>query len=76
MAICFLALGLSSCGDDPDRALTYSERKFLDSTLAAHQNVWRPVYDSVCTMKQDSMVQYYFDSLLRYELESIKKLEQ
>ena len=68
--------GLSACHQDPNKPLTFSERKQIDSLIVAHQKDWRAYYDSVCLLKQDSMVLYYFDSLLQEEIDAIKLLEK
>ena len=67
---------LSSCGDDPNRPLNRFERKYIDSVLINHQKEWQVYYDSTCVLKTDSMVRFYFDSLIQKEYEAIKKLEQ
>lgn len=67
---------VTSCGEDPNRPLTLSERKHVDSLIVAHKKTWSDHYDSICAKEQPALVQHLFDSLLQVEIKSIQKLEQ
>lgn len=66
----------ASCDSETNRALSLNERRHLDSLIAQHQQRWNLYYDSICTIQQDSLIHYYFDSLIRQEYQTMKKLEQ
>lgn len=67
---------LMGCGEDPNRPLTRTEKKYVDSILVVHKKTWSPYYDSICDLRQAKLVDHLYDSLLQAEIKSIQKLEQ
>ncbi|TVQ49015.1 MAG: hypothetical protein EA362_05125 [Saprospirales bacterium] len=76
LALIFATLGivLSSCVDDGPRPLNEAQRELKDSLILKGMRETATQQDSICEMEMDSLVNIFYDSLLRERLLEIEKL--
>ena len=67
------SLALLSCGEEPPLTLSWEERTLVDSLYKAEVVHLRPVMDSICDTRYDSLVNFYKDSLWVDRIEEIKE---
>lgn len=61
------------CTDDPPPTLTYKDREMVDSLFRLQADTLRPLYDSLCTARRDSLIKSKSDSLMEERLGEIEK---
>lgn len=68
-----LVLGLASCTEPPPPTLSYEDRNLVDSLYQEAVVLRRPLIDSVCDVRFDSLVFNYSDSLLPLRQQEIAR---
>jgi hypothetical protein len=76
LALVFATLGIvmSSCVDDRPRPLNQAQRELKDSLILKGMRETAGQQDSICELQLDSLVNVFYDSLLRERLLEIEKL--
>jgi hypothetical protein len=69
LSACFLP----ACTEDPPPALSYRDRELIDSLFRLQADTLRPIYDSLCIARMDSMVNRNVDSIMQERLAEIEK---
>lgn len=59
-----LFLSVFSCTEDPPPTLFYQDRERIDSMFFDSVNIARPILDSLCVTRHDSLLSFFIDSLL------------
>jgi hypothetical protein len=73
---CLLAaplLLLTACTDPPPPVLAYKDRELVDSLFRMKVDSMKPLFDSLCTARFDSAVQFKTDSMLKVRTAEIQK---
>lgn len=74
LILVFIAGCLSTgCTEDPPPALSYKDREVIDSLFRARVDTLRPLYDSLCVVRTDSMVKRNVDSIMQVRLGEIER---
>ncbi len=74
--LCLLAILitiLSACTEQPAPTLAFREREIVDSLYRHQVDSLKPIYDSLCTARFDSAVQFKTDSMLKVRTAEIQK---
>lgn len=66
-------LGLTACTDPPPPTLSYKDRELVDSLYRHQVDSLKPIFDSLCTARFDSAVQFKTDSMLKVRTAEIQK---
>ncbi len=53
--------------------MTYKERDFVDSLFRKQVDSLRPLYDSLCTARFDSALQFKVDSMMKERTAEIER---
>jgi hypothetical protein len=64
---------LPACTEPPPPTLAYKEREAVDSLFLLAADSLKPIYDSLCTARFDSAVQFKTDSMLKVRTAEIQK---
>lgn len=71
--LAFLLALLTACTDPPPPTLAYKDRELVDSLFRMQVDSMKPRFDSLCTARFDSAVQFKTDSMLKVRTAEIKK---
>ncbi|MBI5914000.1 MAG: hypothetical protein HY842_01370 [Bacteroidetes bacterium] len=63
----------TSCTEEAPPTLSYQERELVDSLFRMQVDTLKPRYDSLCTARFDSAVQFKTDSMLKVRTAEIQK---
>ena len=76
LALIFATLGvvMSSCVDDGPLPLNQAQRELKDSLVLKGMREAATEQDSICEIQMDSLVNVFYESLLRERLLEIEKL--
>ena len=70
LLLAFLPLG---CTEAPPPSLNYKDREVVDSLFRIRADTLRPIYDSLCNARLDSIVQRNADSILQERRNEIER---
>lgn len=70
----------TACTEPPPPTLAYKDRELVDSLFRLSVDSLKPLYDSLCTARFDSAVQFKTDSMLKVRTnevqQALKRLRQ
>jgi hypothetical protein len=64
---------LGACTEPPPPTLAHAEREQVDSLFRMQVDSLKPLYDSLCTARHDSAVQFKADSMLTVRTAEIQQ---
>ncbi|MBI1224512.1 MAG: hypothetical protein GC192_04685 [Bacteroidetes bacterium] len=74
--LCLLTVSLAliaACTEPPPPTLAYKDRELVDSLYRHQVDSLKPIFDSLCSARFDSAVQFKTDSMLKVRTEEIRK---
>lgn len=75
-SLCSLAFSvamMAACTDPPPPTLAYKDREQVDSLFRLQVDSLKPIFDSICTVRFDSAVQFKTDSMLKVRTAEIQR---
>jgi hypothetical protein len=66
----------TACTEPPPPTLAYKDRELVDSLFRLSVDSLKPFYDSLCTARFDSAVQFKTDSMLKVRTNEVQQALQ